>query len=167
MIGLALRTLLVLQLCALDSFLVGRAGPLAPDLGVAVVVLAGLRLEASAAWQLLVPLAVGRFALGPEGLALSAALVGASYILVARVRLPLVGTRWQLALVLGFALSLAWSGARAALLSDLGLDPIGRALPGHVVTALVCPGLVLVLEPVLRGLRRVPLAELGVDGGAA
>ncbi len=160
MIGFLLRSLGLLYLSGAELLVVERTHGLAPDLSVAWVCFAALRLQPSSAWQILLPVALVRTAFFPGNLAFHLVFLLAGYLLLMSIRGFIVSERWQTQMVLAFLMALAFGTGRALLLSEDFLDPMRSSWGAWFLTALTTPGLILLAEPLAGRLRRAPTSVL-------
>lgn len=154
MIGLVLRSLVLVHLLALELIVTARLGGVAPDLSAVVLVWCALALRTRSALLVIVLLAVPRSLLLPGSLHAHAWLLCGVWLVLRSSCHYLFGERWFWQMLLAALAAAALALAQGLLFGDAHADPLGPALLAITLTAIVAPGLLLLLPLLGAGLRR-------------
>lgn len=165
MIRFLLRSFLLLQALALELWMLSRTGGATPDASAILIAFCVFDLAPARVPYLLLPLALGRGVLHPGSVAFQLWAVLSVYVVTLPLRRVLFRERWQLQMVVGFTLAVGLSLLQAKLLSAGGGDPLGRTIPGFLLTGIVTPGALLVLGFCYRGVA-TPRQRAGPDVAA-
>ena len=144
MMATALRFLGCVHLLAIESLLLGRMVWL-PDVTALLVARCALDADTSRAPRLLILLAVARALLWPGGIVFHLWALLVVYLLVWPLRRNLFPERWQFQMLAGGLVAATLSLLQSYVLAGGVGDPLGRGPLGWLLTALVAPGLAIVL----------------------
>ena len=154
MILFLLRALVLLQGLGLELYVLGRAGGITPDFSAILVAFCLLEVSPGRTPYVLVPLAIGRTLLQPGGLVFHLWVLLVAYLIVLPLRRVLFPERWQFQMLAGALLALVLCWLPGAVLTEEGIDPLGRGALGILLTGIVTPGALLVLRLLYRGVAR-------------
>ena len=164
MILFCLRSFLLMPLLALELLLFEVLHSWTPQLSVLCLLFCALRLELRAVWQLLLPLMAFSSFLEDGGLVVHSWLVLLFFLIAVHARKILVPERWQMQVLLAILIAAGLATLRSLLLNEGLGDPLGRGLKNWLMTGLLAPPVLFLLDLFYKNLPKLPLLTAPMPG---